>query len=155
MPRDVDLDGFGRIRDDRMDDAKPGPMPRRVARFLDEFALGGCERGLAGIELPGRKLQERAVLRIPELAHGDEPSIVQHRDHQHRTGMHDVFAHGLTAVGQPHAVAANVEQRAGIDLLSGQSLLDQRIGSGAAAELGTRVGRGSGHNQSLAGRKSV
>jgi hypothetical protein len=38
--------------------------------------------------------------------------------------MHDVFAYSLAAVGKAHAIAANVKQCAGINLLACQPAFD-------------------------------
>jgi len=68
--------------------------------------------------------------------------------------MHDVFTHGLATIGQANLIAANIEQRTEIDLLTRQTMLDQCIGC-STAERGTRIIRTGGQSHSLTGRKSL
>ena len=122
------------------------PRARRIARLLDQLALRGRERRLAGVDLARGKLEHHAAHRIAELPLEHEASVVQHRHDQHGAGMHDELARRLAAVGQADAVAAHVEQLAREHDFGREAGLDQ---------MRVVVVHSSVDAQSLATRKSV
>jgi hypothetical protein len=56
------------------------PVARRVAGFLEQFAAGGVEDGLAMVDLAGRQFEEDAAQRIAELALEEQAAIVEEAD---------------------------------------------------------------------------
>src|SRR6185437_12251633 len=104
--------------------------------------------------LAGGKFEKRAIVWIPKLALDDEAPIVLHGHDQHGARMHDVFAHRFTAIGQPCAIAAHVEQCTRVDLLAADALLGERVVL-TATRRPRIIGRISHASQSRTGRKSA
>ena len=70
-------------------------------------------------------LDEIAAVGIAVLAHEQDLAVARKRDDPDRAGMADVFAGALAAVGQPHDIAANLEQRSVEHLLARDEPLGQ------------------------------
>jgi len=94
------------------------PLRGGVAGLLLQLAPGGRERVLAGVDLARRDLDHVAPERIAVLALHHELARFGERDHRNGSRVFDEFALGGFPVGQPHGVAAHLEQLAVVDELA-------------------------------------
>ena len=84
-----------------MDDAEPRPVVAPIARFLDELALARSRAADSpASSLPAGNSMNARFCGYRNCRTAMNAAIVQHGNHQHGAGMHDVFAHSLAAVGQ-------------------------------------------------------
>ena len=86
------------------------PVAGDVARFFLEFALGGVNDGFAMIDLAGRQLKEYAAQRVAELALKQQVAVGEEGENDDGARMHDVFPDRFLAIGQEHAILADIEQ---------------------------------------------
>ena len=113
-----------------MDDTEPRPVSRRIARFLDELALGGCERDSPASNLPAGNSRNarfwgyrnwRTAMNAPSSSAGTISTA---------PGCTMYSRTASLPSGKAHTIAANVEQCAGINLLACQPAFDQRVRGG-------------------------
>ena len=83
------LDALVGIADAGMDHAEVVPVLRDVAGLFLQFAPGGEQGVLAGMDLAGRQFEEDAVEGVAELALEEQLAVGQLGDHDHRAGMRD------------------------------------------------------------------
>src|SRR5258708_4944291 len=113
--REVDFDPLVRIPDRDVDRRHVAPARSGVASLLLELARGGGERISPRTDFPRRDFDHVAPERIAVLALHHELARVGERDYRDRSRVFDEFALGCSAVGQPHRVAAYLEQLAVVD----------------------------------------
>ena len=98
-------------------------MLRGIASFFEKFAFSGSEGRFAGVDAPGRELEQIVLSRVAILTlkkyEGLGASFVNRQDDD-RAGVTDDFTNGGDTVGLDDAVASDVEYATAKDGLGGK-----------------------------------
>ncbi len=125
--RKKNLDPFVRVAYARMHHAEIKPVRSLDTGFLAQFTPGAVEYILARVDFACRQFDKCSAERVTELTLDDQPTIGQHRNDDHRSGVMNVFPRCFVAVRQPNAVAPDIEQTPEEDRFTLEASLLERV----------------------------
>ena len=86
------------------------PARRGITSFFQQFALRTCQWIFAGVNFSSGQFVKIPVQWITVLAFQHQFTVIQQRNDDDRTGVGDVLAHHLLAVGQADLVCVHLQQ---------------------------------------------